>query len=56
MAVVGEGNINFDRVLEKAAAGGTEYLLIEQDDCNGEDPFDCLHRSLKYLRARGIEG
>ena len=56
MAVVGEGNINFDRVLEKAAAGGTEYLLIEQDDCNGEDPFDCLQRSLKYLRARGIEG
>jgi len=56
MAVVGEGNINFDRVLEKAQAGGTEYLLIEQDDCNGEDPFDCLRRSLNYLRARGIEG
>lgn len=55
MAVVGEGNINFDRVLEKAQAGGTEYLLIEQDDCNGEDPFECLRRSLNYLRAQGIE-
>lgn len=55
MAVVGEGNINFDRVLEKAEKGGTEYLLVEQDDCNGENPFDCLRRSLKALKAMGLE-
>ena len=54
MAVVGEGNINFDRVLEMAERGGTEYLLVEQDDCNGEDPFDCLRRSLNNLHAMGI--
>ena len=55
MAVVGEGNINFERVLAAAEKGGTEYLLVEQDDCNGEDPFDCLRRSLSNLRAMGLE-
>ena len=55
MAVVGEGNINFDRVFEKAEAGGTQYMLVEQDDCHGEDPFACLKRSYDYLRSRGFD-
>lgn len=55
MAVVGEGNINFDRVFEKAEAGGTKYMLVEQDNCYGEDPFDCLRRSYEYLKAQGFE-
>lgn len=55
MAPIGEGNINFDRVFEKAAAGGCQYMLVEQDDCNGEDPFDCLKRSYDFLRANGFE-
>ena len=55
MAVIGEGNINFDRVFEKAEAAGTGYMLVEQDDCNGEDPFDCLKRSYEYLKSRGFE-
>jgi sugar phosphate isomerase/epimerase len=55
MAVVGEGNINFDRVFEKAEAGGTMYMMVEQDKCNGEDPFDCLKRSYQYLKAYGFE-
>ena len=50
----GEGNINFDRVFEKAEAGGTEFMLVEQDDCNGENPFDCLKRSYDYLTACGF--
>lgn len=55
MAVIGEGNINFDRVFEKAEAAKTEYMLVEQDDCNGENPFDCLKRSYEYLKSRGFE-
>ena len=54
MVPVGEGNINFDRVFEKAESGGTEWMLVEQDDCNGEDPLDCLKRSYDYLRSRGF--
>ncbi len=54
MAVVGEGNINFDRVFEKAEKGGTKYMMVEQDDCNGEDPIECLRRSYEYLKACGF--
>ena len=54
MAVIGEGNINFDRVFEKAEKAGTKYMLVEQDDCNGEDPFDCLKRSYEYLKSVGF--
>ena len=54
MCVVGEGNLNFDRIFEKAEAAGTRYMLVEQDDCNGEDPFECLRRSHDYLRAQGF--
>ncbi len=55
MAVLGEGNINFDRVFEKAEAAGTRFMLVEQDDCNGEDPFECLRRSYLYLKACGFD-
>lgn len=54
MAVIGEGNINFDRFFAKAEQAGTKYLLVEQDDCNGEDPFECLKRSFEYLKAIGF--
>ena len=52
---VGEGNINFAAVTEACRDAGAEYLLVEQDDCNGEDPFDCLKRSYLNLRALGLE-
>ena len=55
MSVIGEGNINFDRVFEKAEAGGTRFMMVEQDDCNGEDPLECLRRSYAYLRSRGFD-
>ena len=54
MAVLGEGNINFDRVFEKAESAGTKYMMVEQDSCNGEDPFECLKRSYAYLKACGF--
>ena len=54
MAVIGEGNINFDRVFEKAEMAGTKYMLVEQDDCNGEDPIECLRRSYQNLKACGF--
>lgn len=54
MAVLGEGNINMDRVFQAAEMAGTQYMLVEQDDCYGENPFDCLKRSYEYLKARGL--
>ena len=55
MSVVGEGNINFDRVFKSAEQAGTKYMMVEQDNCNGENPFDCLKRSYDYLKSRGFE-
>ena len=55
MAVVGEGNINFDRVFQMAEKGGTQFMLVEQDDCNGEDPFECLKRSYNNLKTMGFK-
>lgn len=55
MAVVGEGNINFDAVIRAAESAGTKYLMVEQDDCHGEDPFACLKRSYDNLKAMGLE-
>ena len=54
MAPVGEGNVNFERVLYEAENAGTEYLLVEQDDCGGEDPFECLRRSRQALNSWGF--
>ncbi len=55
MAVVGEGNLNFDRIIAAAEKAGAEFLLVEQDDCNGEDPIECLRRSYLNLKAMGLE-
>jgi len=54
MAVVGEGNINFEAVIEAAEKAGTSYLLVEQDNCYGENPFDCLARSYNNLIKLGL--
>ncbi len=56
MAPVGEGNMDFDKILQTAEKlGGIEYLLVEQDDCQGESPFDCLQVSYNNLHAKGYE-
>ena len=55
MKPIGEGNINFEEVTAACQDAGAEYLLVEQDDCNGEDPFACLKRSYEYLRSLGLD-
>ena len=55
MLPVGEGNINFDRILKTCEKSGTEYLIVEQDECNGEDPFKCLTSSFNYLKSCGLD-
>jgi sugar phosphate isomerase/epimerase len=54
MREVGEGNLNWPRILDACRKAGTEWYIIEQDNCNGADPFECLARSLKNLRAMGM--
>ena len=54
MAPVYEGNMNFDAILAAAEDAEVQYLLVEQDDCYGEDPFLCLTKSYANLKAVGL--
>lgn len=53
MAPIGYGNMNFPGIMAALKNAGAEYVFIEQDKCYDEDPFDCLDRSLKYLKSIG---
>jgi sugar phosphate isomerase/epimerase len=55
MSPVYEGNMNFDAILEACRDAETKYLIVEQDNCYGEDPFECLERSYRNLRSRGVD-
>jgi len=47
------GNLNWPAILEAAEGAGVQYAFIEQDECNGENPFDCLQTSFNNLKAKG---
>ena len=52
MAPVGSGNLDFVRIMETLRNNGvTEYALVEQDECYGASPFDCLKQSYEYLKS-----
>ena len=46
--------MDFDAILSAAESAGTRYAFVEQDDCYGADPFDCLKKSYDYLASRGL--
>lgn len=54
MAALGEGNMNMDRIISACGDAGTEYMLVEQDDCYGRSPFECLKISYDFLKSRGF--
>lgn len=55
MAYIGEGNMNIDGFLTACQRAGTQYVLVEQDDCQDRDPFWCLKQSYDCLKAHGLE-
>jgi sugar phosphate isomerase/epimerase len=52
-AEVGEGNLDFKAIIDQSLTSGARYLLIEQDNQYGRDPFDCLATSRDNLIALG---
>ena len=52
---VGEGNLDWTEIIDQAIASGAQYLLIEQDDQYGRDPYDCLQTSYDNLVALGYQ-
>lgn len=56
MAWVGGGNqLDFEKIIPAFEKAGTQLAYIEQDDCNGENPFDCLKKSYDYLTSLGLK-
>ena len=52
-AEIGEGNLNWDRILASAAAAGVRWYIVEQDLCQ-RDQFESLAISLRNLRQMGL--
>ena len=48
---IGQGNINFDGIIEVAEKIGVKHYVVEQDTCPG-DPFDSLKISRDYIKAK----
>lgn len=46
---VGDGDLDWPPILAATAAGGANWLLVEQDTCDGS-PFDAARRSLENIR------
>ena len=54
MAEVGEGNLNWSRILSACKQAGVEWYAVEQDVCQ-RDPFESLKISYNNLRSMGVE-
>ena len=54
MRAVGDGNMNWDAIIAASLDVGAKYAFVEQDNCNGLDPFYCLKRSYDFLKAHGL--
>jgi sugar phosphate isomerase/epimerase len=46
---VGNGVIDFKKILAHADTAGTKYFFVEQDICPG-DPFDSITQSINYIK------
>ena len=52
-AEVGEGNMNFDSIIEACIKAGIKNHMVEQDSVpEGKNPFECLETSYKNIMAR----
>ena len=47
-----EGKLDYDAYIKALAEAGCEYMLVEQDNCYGEDEFECLRRSYENVTRR----
>ncbi len=53
-AEIGQGNLEWDEIIEACKEANVEFVLVEQDTCEG-DPFDSLKISYDYLSKKGFE-
>lgn len=46
---VGNGTINFKKIMTHASKAGLQYFFVEQDKCPGS-PFDSIQKSYSYIK------
>ena len=51
---VGEGNLNFPRIIREAKKAGVAWYIVEQD-LHQRDPFDSVKISFNNLKAMGVD-
>ena len=49
MAALGEGNLDFPRIVAAAERSGCQWFIVEQDTCPG-DPFESLRLSFEHIK------
>lgn len=54
MCEVGEGNLQWEKIIAKSSETGIKYAVVEQDICK-RDPFESLKMSYDYLTSKGFE-
>lgn len=54
-AEVGEGSLDFAKIIPAGIDAGAKYLLIEQDVTYGKDPLDCIATSINNLAKLGYK-
>ncbi len=52
---IGNGNLDFVRIIDAAEQSGCEWFIVEQDTCPG-DPFDSLKISFDYIATNLVRG
>jgi len=50
MAAVMEGNLNWEAIFAACKDAGVKYAMVDQDNCYGADPFECLATSFNNLK------
>lgn len=53
-AEIGAGNLNWPAIIDASKSAGVEWVIVEQDDSYGRDPYDSLKESYNFLR-KGIK-
>ncbi len=51
---VGGGIQEYEKYLPVLESAGTKFAFVEQDNCFGRDPFECLKESYDYLKSLGL--
>ncbi len=49
MCEIGEGNMDFHKIIAAAEKAGVKYYVVEQDICPG-DSFDSVRQSAEYIK------